>query len=52
MLGFRFTGEIRHQMAVCQSTSCSSQFITDEEIPNSHWAIGGYNTYVVTQTTV
>jgi len=44
MLGFRFTGETQHQIAVCESASCSSQFITDGEIPYRHWAIGGYNT--------
>jgi len=46
MLSFRIAGETQHQMAVCQSISLSSQFtrITNEEIPYSHWAVGGYNT--------
>jgi len=35
--------ESQHQMAVSESASCSRQFITNEEIPYSHWAVGGYN---------
>jgi hypothetical protein len=52
MLDFRFAGESQQQMAVCQSASCSSQFITDEEIPYGYWAVGGYNIQLVTQHTV